>query len=429
MKGFFQVKTVEKAKTMLFDAWKPRILERERIPLSHALGRIVAKSVASTEDIPPFPRSTMDGYAVRARDTFGASESLPALLGIIGEVHMGQPPQESLSDGQAAKIPTGGFFPEGSDACVMIEHTLSPDEATLLVERPVYPGENMIHKGEDIYRGQVVLKAGRILRPFEIGALAALGQSTVEVLVRPKVAIISTGDEIVPIDEIPGPGEIRDINTHSLSALTIDSGALPVVLGIAGDEYEKVHDKVVQGLSEADLVVVSGGSSVGARDVVVKVLEDLGPPGVLAHGVSIKPGKPVIIAICDGKPVFGLPGHPVSALTTFGIFVTSAIRHLLWHSLERCGDEKDCSSAPQLGYLQKPPLFVDATLSRNLSSSPGRQDFVRVRLREVEGKLFADPVLGKSGLISTMVHSDGEISIPANWEGLKKGALVKVRIS
>lgn len=456
MKNFFHVRTTAEAKATLINAWETKPLGEEVIPITQALGRILATKLVSPEDIPPFHRSTMDGYAVRAQDTFGASEALPAILEIIGEVHMGQLPEKPVLRGQTARISTGGTLPEGADACVMIEYTHLADEHTVLIERPVAPGENVIHKGEDIHEGQIVLEAGRVLRPFEIGAMAAIGQTAAHVVKRPKIAIISTGDEIVLPHKAPGPGQIRDINTYSLAASALAAGALPFTLGIAGDEYQEVKDKVERGLASAGIVVVSGGSSVGARDVVVKVLEDLGPPGVLVHGVSMRPGKPVIIAICQGKPIFGLPGHPVSALTTFDVFVKFTIEHLYRCSLpepdsagntvsnesgksvpelkpqanasEKAGVTSDPNSRERILRLQTQPSIVEAKLGRSISSAPGREDHIRVRLRREAGELFADPVLGKSGLISIMVHSDGEIIVPINCEGLKTGTLVQVRI-
>jgi molybdopterin molybdotransferase len=443
VKGFFHVRTSDEAKKILVNAWNPEPLGEEVIPITQALGRITAESLMSSEDIPPFHRSTIDGFAVRAKDTFGASEALPAILKITGEVEMGHLPKEPILTGQTARIWTGGTLPEGTDACVMIEYTHLADEETVLIEKPVAPGENVIRKGEDMEKGRLVFEAGRVLRPFEIGAMAALGHTAATVVKRPKIAIISTGDEIILPHKTPGPGQIRDINTYSLAASALATGALPFTLGIAGDGYTKVSEKVERGLSSANIVVVSGGSSVGARDVVVNVLEDLGPPGVLVHGVAMKPGKPLIMSICQGKPVFGLPGHPVSALTTFDVFVKFAIRHLYNQSLLKGNtDGLDTmsnipgdgtpgrigqDSSGQHGYPSH-PLSVKAILSRNISSAPGREDHIRVKLRIEGNDVFADPVLGKSGLISILVDSHGEIVVPVHSEGLKKGTLVDVRI-
>ncbi len=452
MKDFFHVKTSLEAKRDLVSAWKANPLGVEVIPITQALGRIVAEGLVSHEDIPPFNRSTIDGYAVCAKDTFGATEALPAMLEIAGEVQMGHLPEKPISPGQAAKIWTGGTLPEGTDACVMIEYTHLADDRTVLIEKPVAPGENVIHKGEDMQKGRLVLEAGRVLRPFEIGAMAALGHTAAHVVKRPKVAIISTGDEIVLPHKTPGPGHIRDINTYSLAASALEASALPFTLGIARDEYEDVREKAERGLASSDILVVSGGSSVGARDVVVSVLEDLGPPGVLVHGVAMKPGKPLIIAVCQGKPVFGLPGHPVSALTTFNIFVKFAIKHLYAKSLPEPGkhgqlhasaESRKTDTAGRIDHGKNPvrpggvddsfgfqsqPLIVKARLSRNISSAPGREDHIRVRLRRQDGELWADPVLGKSGLISVLVDSHGEVIVPTQSEGLKKDTLVEVTI-
>jgi len=431
LRDFLDIRSVEEARKIFFSSWKPSPLGTETIPLTDSLGRILAKDIAASEDIPPFDRSTVDGYALFASDTFGSCESLPAMLEVVEEIPMGKLPEKNLSPGQAVRIPTGGMLPPGADACVMMEHTDLLDERTVLVKRPVAPGENVIHKGEDMSKGEILLKRGRVLRPFEIGALAALGFINVPVTRRPVVAVLSTGDEIVPPDKTPGPGQIRDINTYSLSALIKALGSKPLSLGISVDVYEEIKRHVEQGLQKADLVVVSGGTSVGTRDLVLRVFSDLRPPGVIVHGVAVKPGKPVILGVCRGKPVFGLPGHPVSALTSFHLFVKPILTCLYEVSLAS-GTAKDFSieeiSTEMDVYSPFQERSVTATLSKNIASVPGRQDHVRVRLRREDGILWADPVLGKSGLISTMVRSHGEIIICAESEGLKKGNAVRVRI-
>ncbi len=404
---------------MLVEAWNIKSLEYEIIPITQALGRILANHVVSGEDIPPFQRSTVDGYAVKASDTFGASEMLPAILEITEKIEMGRFPEKPISEGQSAQISTGGILPKGSDACVMVEYTHLADTYTLLVEKPVSLGENVVQKGEDICEGEVLLSAGQVLRPSDIGAMAAVGQTAAKVIKQPKIAIISTGDEIIQPHKTPNSGQIRDINTYSLSSLAHSVNSFPLNLGIAKDSYDDIKNKVERGLTSADIVVISGGTSISARDMVAEVLQEFGPPGVLVHGVSMKPGKPVIIAICQDKPVFGLPGHPVSALTTFHVFVDYAVKHLY-----------KCSLPEPNNYISSiPPIkTIQAYLSKNISSVPGREDYVRVRLRKLPNRWIADPVLGKSGLISTMVASDGEIIVPMNLEGLKAGTIVQVRI-
>jgi len=416
MDDFFEVKTVEQAWKALSSSWSPASPGVETLSLLDAVGRVLAEEVRAGEDVPPYARSTVDGYAVLARDTFGASEALPAMLRVAEEIPMGKISGRVLSPGEAARISTGGALPGGADACVMLEYVTLLEDGTLLVERPVAPGENVVERGEDISRGEQVLPAGRILGPYELGALAAVGETRVKVVKKPTVAVISSGDELVPAEATPAPGEIRDINSWSLAASVISALGTPVVLGIARDTCEDVRKLVADALETCDLVVISGGSSVGTRDVVLKVISDLGPPGVVVHGVAVKPGKPVILAVCKGKPVFGLPGHPVSCLVAFDLFVRPAIAR---------------TYEVALGLLPQRPGygFVAAKLSRNVPSAAGREDHIRVRLREEEGVLWADPVLGKSGLISLMVKSDGEIVVPLEREGLRAGEEVPVRLT
>ncbi|HHY34068.1 MAG TPA: molybdopterin molybdotransferase MoeA [Firmicutes bacterium] len=439
MEDFFEVKTVAEAWKTLCSYWTPAPLGVETLSLLESLGRVLAVEVRSREDLPPYSRATVDGYAVIAKDTFGASQALPSMLRVVGEIPMGKVPEIALSPGEAARISTGGVLPEQADACVMLEHTVLLEDGVVLVEKPVAPGENVVRKGEDIPRGQVVLAAGRVLGPYELGALAATGETSVPVVKKPTVAVISSGDEIVPAGTTPAPGEIRDINSYSLAASVIKALGTPVLLGISRDTYEDVRRFVEAGIDRAELVVISGGSSVGTKDVVLKVLSDLGPPGVVVHGVAVRPGKPVILAVCRGKPVFGLPGHPVSCLTAFDLFVLPAIVRAYRGTLG-LGDES-LTPGPSLGragLLRAPtgplrtgmaPNSVTARLSRNLSSAPGREDHIRVKLREEEGVLWADPVLGKSGLISVMVNSDGEIVIPLEREGLRAGEEVVVKLT
>lgn len=407
-----------------------------------SLGRVLAADVVSEEDVPPYPRSTVDGYAVRSKDTFGASESLPAILKVVDDIPMGSAPKVPLGPGEASRIATGGVLPEGADACLPVEHTEPLDRETVLVQKPAFPGENVIHKGEDVSKGQLVLRAGTVIRPFDIGVMSAIGVTKVAVLKKLKVAVISTGDEIVHPSQAPGPGQMRDVNTYALSSAASQAGAVPVVLGVSKDDYCSIRALVERGLREADVVVVSGGSSVGTRDMTVKVFTDLGPPGVLVHGVAVRPGKPVIIGICRGRPVFGLPGHPVSALTAFDLFVRFALNIATsrpkWQGPEKASEqgtgtrvpaelvELATEAASTLSRWQE--TWTEAYLARNISSAAGRQDHIRVRLEERGGSLVAEPVLGKSGLISVLSRADGEIIVPFDSEGLIEGTLVKVRL-
>ena len=326
----------------------------------------------------------MDGYAVRARDTFGASESLPAYLEVVGEVPMGQAPDITLATGQAAVAYTGGMLANGADAVVMVENTQEIDATSIEVLRPVAPGENVVQVGEDVRIGEAIVPAGHLLRPQDIGGLVALGITQVKVRRRPRVAIVSTGDEIVSPDATPGPGQIRDINTYTIAALVEQAGGVPVPMGVVKDDYEAQRQAAIEGLSQADMLVFSAGSSVSSRDMTVQVLNSLGPPGVLVHGLAHRPGKPTIIVVDEGKPAFGLPGNPVSAMIVFGILVQPTLYALT-----------GCIQPPQ-------PPMVRARLTKNIPSMPGREDHVQVRLfhttasctlsrvRQIEPHLYAD---------------------------------------
>jgi molybdopterin molybdotransferase len=406
MKAFFQVLDID---TVLgFKREFPRVAT-EVIPLEHALGRVLAADIVAEDDIPGFDRATMDGYAVQAASTFGASESNPAYLTIVGSVRMGRSPRISVGPGQAARIATGGMLPEGADCVVMVEYTESVDDTTVEVHRSLAPGQHVILRNEDVSRGQAVLNRGRGLRAQEVGLLAACGQSRVSVFRRPRIAIISTGDEVVAVDQTPRPGQIRDVNSYALAALVRDAGAEPIGYGIVGDRYGDLLACCRRALEASDMVLISGGSSVGMRDLTLDALEALEESRILVHGISIRPGKPTILARCGEKPFWGLPGHVASAMVVFMVVVRPFVDHL-------CGRSAH------------PPVTVRALLSRNLASVQGRVGFVRVRLAKRDGAVWAEPILGQSGLIHTMVAADGLIAIGMNSEGLEKGATVDVRL-
>lgn len=379
----------------------------ESVPLAAALGRVTGRAAASAADLPAFSRSTMDGFAVRAEDTYGASEGLPALLRVVGEVPMGRPSDLQLGRGEAALIHTGGSLPSGADAVVMVENTQRlGDEVELY--RAVAAGENVVQVGEDVRRGAEILPAGHLLRPQDLGALAALGQLMVEVAARPRVAILATGDEVVAPEREPGPGQVRDANTSLLAGLVTRAGGEPLPLGIAPDDYPALFTLAQRGLAAADALVVAAGSSVSTRDMTARAIRELGRPGPLVHGVALRPGKPTILAMADGKPVFGLPGNPVSTFTTAQIFLVPAIYRLL-------------------GLAQPPrPATTPARLTANVPSAPGREDYVPVRLIEREGDVMAEPVFGKSNLIFTTVRADGFLRVPLDLGGLPAGQMVEV---
>ena len=406
MKEFFKVTDLQ---TVLEYRTKFPQVKTEEIPLLETVGRILAKDIVADDDLPDFPRSIVDGYAVKGASTFGSSESNPAYLTLSGSIAMGESPEIAVGPGEAAQIATGGMLPPGADSVIMIEHTEAIDNSTIEVYRSVAPGQNMIAIGEDIKKQTGVLLKGQMIRPQEAGLLAALGKQQVAVYQKPVIGIISTGDEIVPISETPSRGQIRDINTYTLSGLIHKAGAVAVSYGIVRDDYKILFEKCKLALEQSDMILISGGSSVGARDFTVDVLAALQDAKIMVHGISISPGKPTILANVQNKAFWGMPGHVVSAMIVFSRVVKPFVEHL---SGQAAGQKKE--------------LRLPAKLSRNVASRQGRIDFIRVQLRLEEGQLWADPVLGKSGLISTMVNADGLIEIDINTEGLDKGDQVAV---
>ena len=409
MREFFNVVPPSEALATLLDRLEVSV-QGEVVPTAQALGRVTAEDVVSREDLPPYPRSTMDGYSVRAKDTFGASESLPAFFDMVGEVPMGSQPRVSLSTGQAAVAYTGGMLAEGADAVVMVENTQGVGDGSIEILRPVAPGENVIQVGEDTKVGETVIPKGRLIRAQDVGVLFGLGITEVSVAQPPKVAIVSTGDELVPPDQSPTPGQVRDINSYSVASLVQDAGGIPIHFGLVPDDFEAQRQAAVEGLKQADVLVFSAGSSVSSRDMTVRVLDSLGQPGVLVHGIAHKPGKPTIVALIDGTPAFGLPGNPVSAMVVFGILVRPVIQALM-------------------GRAESPVTRgVHARLTKDIRSAAGREDHVQVKLIESDDGLLADPVFGKSNLISTLVEADGVVVVPLDDGGLYAGDEVFVRI-
>ncbi len=409
LKPFLKVLPPDEARELLrnFDA-----LETKEFAVEDSIFRVLGERVTASEDLPDFDRSTMDGFAVRSMDTFGATESAPGLFQIIGEIPMGEISHLKVSKGEAVRISTGGALPKGSDAVVMVEQTQELDEHTVEILKAVAPFENVVRRGEDFKKGQELLRAGHRLRPQDLGLLAAMGKSTIVVHRQPSVGIVSSGDEIVPIDVEPPPGCMRDVNRYVLNAMVSEAYANPIWIGAAPDSLAVISSLISEGLAKSDLVLISGGSSMGTRDLVITAIEKHKDSEVLLHGVSVSPGKPLIIARVGSKPVFGLPGHPVSAMVCFEQFVVPLIRRL----------EGEASLLPFLYPT------IHATLSRNVPSKEGRSDFVRVKLDRKEGILLAVPVFAKSGMISAMVHAHGAVWIDRDCEGLYKGDRVKVHL-
>jgi len=382
----------------------------ERIDTQAALGRVLAEDISTPENLPAFSRSSMDGYAVRAEDTYGASESLPAYLNVIGEITMGRVSEIALSAGEAALVHTGSGLARGSNAVVMLENTREIDTSTIEVFRPVAIGENILQIGEDVPEGERLLNTGHLIRSQDTGGLLALGITRIEVFQRILVAFISTGDELVPPESELNTGQVRDINAYILSNLTLKAGAIPLRLGIIKDDYQALRAAAERGMREADMVVISAGSSVSTRDLTADVINSLGKPGILVHGVSVKPGKPTILASVGGKPFFGLPGNPASAMLTFNLFVTPSIYKM-----------SGCTKSPR-------SLNLEARLTRNIPSATGREDYIPVKTEERNGEMWAEPIFGKSNLISTLIRADGIAQVPLDKAGLSEGEVVTVQI-
>ncbi len=408
MKAFATLPTPQQARDAFARVYRPQPCGVERVPLLAARGRVLAQEVVASTDLPPFDRSSVDGYAVRAADTARASSGAPATLVVVGEVLVGEPVRLIVGPGEAARIPTGGMLPEGADAVVMQEHTVRQD-GTVSVERPVRPGENVVHRGADVRTGEVLLRPGRRLRPQDLGLLAGLDIPEVLVYRRPVVGVIVTGDELVAPGRPLRGSQIHDMNTYTLSGLVEETGALPRAYGIVEDNLAVLVQVAREAHRDCDALVLSGGSSVGQRDLVADAVAALGSPGIVVHGVAIRPGKPTILAVAAGKPVFGLPGNVVSAMVTFDVFVRPVLE--------------------EMAGLREPPRpwqVVRARLARPVAAAD-REDHVRVSLVERTGTLWAVPLPGGSGIITSMVRADGLVTVPPH-SALDEGAEVEVRL-
>ncbi|MGH8891799.1 MAG: molybdopterin molybdotransferase MoeA [Actinomycetes bacterium] len=402
---FFTTRTVAEALALL-PTRSPT--PGELVGLDRALGRVPVAAVTSPHALPGFARSTVDGFAVRAADTYGASEALPAYLDVVGAVAMGRPADVVIGPGAAVAMPTGGVLPEGADAVVMVEHTQETMPGSVEVVRPAAPGDGTVRADEDVRAGGVLVPAGRPLRPQDLGLLAAAGVVRVEVHRRPLVGILSTGDEVVPPDRADlAPGQVRDATASALAGLVTGAGGETVPFGVVPDDAELLERVLREALDRCDVVVVSAGSSVGARDVTADVVSALGPPGVVCHGLAIRPGKPTLLAQCGEVPVLGLPGNPLSALVVFRLVGLPVVR--------RAGG---CTSPP-------PEPTVTARLARPVPSQAGRLDVVQVRL---DGDGVANPVFGASALLSVLTTADGWLVVPEDATGLDAGAQVTVTL-
>jgi molybdopterin molybdotransferase len=376
-----------------------------------ARGRVLAEDLYSQVDLPHFHRAAMDGYAVKAKDTFGASQSLPAYLKLGGVVEMGKEATQALNKGEAMRISTGGMMPPDADAVVMVEYTDETDGGLVEMHRSVSPGQNVIQIGDDIKKGEAVFPRGRRLRAHDLGALTGVGISSIHVHKRPRVALISTGDEIVDADSDPKPGQVRNINQHSLAGLIEEAGGELKDWGVVRDDRAQLTEAIGAALAWADAVLLSGGSSMGAKDIALESILSFPDSQFVFHGISIAPGKPTIFAKACGKPILGLPGYPVSALVIFDLFGAPLLRRLGGESLDA---------------LERFSRTVRARLKTNIASQIGREDYVRVVLERDGAAYVAAPLPSKSGAIFTLVKADGMVCIELNRDGLEQGDEVEV---
>ena len=402
-----QVKTPEEVLRLIHDKFRPVSELTEFVPISAAAGRILSEDIIAEEYVPDFNRSTVDGYAVRAADTFGCSDAIPAILSLQGEIRMGEDAGFALLRENCAYVPTGGALPEGADCAVMLEYTEDYGDGTIGILKPGAPGMNVIFRGDDVYPGKVVLQAGRVLTAQDIGALAAVGKTSVPVSRRLNVGIISTGDELVPPEQKPLPGQIRDVNTALLSALLTEQGAEVHSYGIIVDDEDLLRETVTRAVQECDAVLLSGGSSVGVKDASCRIIESLGE--LLLHGIALKPGKPTIMGRSGNKPLIGLPGHPVAAFVVARLFVVPLL--------------------DRLAGRERPLWSVTAELSESVGANHGRAQVNPCRLLRQDGRVLALPIRSKSGLITQLAGADGFFCIERDCEGLPKGAPVQVYLN
>ncbi|NWF87185.1 molybdopterin molybdenumtransferase MoeA [Candidatus Bathyarchaeota archaeon] len=407
---FRKLLTLDEAQQAINKHSTPKPLGVEKIPLLKAHNRVLAEDIIALMDIPPFSRSTVDGYAVKAEDTYGAEENKPIKLTICGSANVGEPPKIVVKRGEAAEIVTGAPMPEGADAVVMIEYTERKDDA-LYVYRAIAKDGNVMKAGSDIKKGEKILKAGQLLGSSEIGVLAALGLAKAAVYVVPRVAVLSTGAEVTePGKKLP-QGKIYDINAYSLSGAVRESGAEPIYLGVVPDEASELRKTLKHALESADIVITSGGVSVGPKDLLPQTLDALGKPGVIVCGIAIKPGKPTTVAVIDGKMVFSLPGHPTSALLIFHLLVRPILQRMA-------------------GLKEKEVFEVKAFAALRMFPAKGRRTFVMVKLkRDKTNRLLAEPVQeGLSGAITTLAKADGFVEIPENQQFIDAGEEVTVHL-
>ena len=400
-----RVRTPDEVLALINEEFQPLNDLRQTVALDEAIGRVLAEDIRAEEYVPDFDRSTVDGYALRAADTFGCSDAIPAILPLSGEVLMGEGAELTLPPLSCCAVPTGGALPKGADCAVMVEYTEDYGDGTVGILKPGAPGQNMIFRGDDVFPGKTVLKRGRLLSSQDIGALAAIGRPEVPVTRRVRVGILSTGDELVPPSEKPAAGQVRDVNAPMLTAMLRAFGCEPVSYGIVKDNEVLLSSVVHRAAAECDAVLLSGGSSVGVKDASCRIIESMGT--LLLHGIAMKPGKPTIMGkTFDGKPLVGLPGHPVAAYFVSKLFVLPLLARLDGRTLH--------------------PYTVKATLTESVGANHGRAQYGCVRLTRQDGRLMAHPVRSKSGLITTLAGADGYFCIERDCEGVAKDTEIDV---
>ena len=400
------VKTPEEVLALIESEFIP-VAQTEMVSLSAAMGRVLAEDVTAEEYVPDFDRSTVDGFAVQARDTFGCTDAIPAILPLQGEVLMGEGAAFALQKECCVAVPTGGAVPKGADSVVMLEYTEDYGDGTIGILKSVAPGQNMIFRGDDVYPGKALLAAGSVLSSQDIGALAAIGRTQVPVMKKLTVGVISTGDELVPPEGKPGPGQVRDVNSPMLEAMLTAFGVRVINYGIVVDDESLLSEAVTKAVSQCDAVLLSGGSSVGVKDAACRIIESMGK--LLLHGIAIKPGKPTILGKAGCKPLVGLPGHPVAAYFITKLFVLPLLSRLMGRKQES--------------------YTTTAKITESISANHGRAQYHCCRLERKAGKLYAYPIRGKSGLITMLAGSDGYFCIERDCEGLPQHAEVQVTIT
>jgi molybdenum cofactor synthesis domain-containing protein len=408
-RGFKEATRIEEARRIFYEALPATRLPSEQVAVQKALNRILAEDVRAETSVPSFAKSAMDGYAVFAEDTFGSAPTNPSLLKLVGESKIGESPKTIVKKGQTVAIATGAPVPQGANAVVMLENTKRLETGDVEIYAPVAPGENVSEVGEDVKQGTVVLEKGRKLKPPDLGLLVALGRGTVNVVRKPKVGVLSTGNELSDITP-EGTAKIADVNRPVLMAMVEESGGMPVDLGIANDDTEQISRKLKQGLASTDLVLVTAGTSVGKGDLVPDVIDELGKPGILVHGIAMRPSLPTGLAVLDGKAVISLPGLPVSAMLAFSTFAQPLILRML---------ETEADPQPK----------VKARTTKRIVGVPGFRTFIRVQVRESEGRLIVEPLRAPgSGILTTLTRANGIVVVPENVEGFDEGAEIEVQL-